>query len=454
MAYLIPTDWRNLQKTIKHGIIRIPKTLRGRYDLRRVGKEDRVFLFDHENGRVYGPVLPLTGVVREERNPRSGPFNGTGKAEKHYLYDSLGVDCSGMWKEGVPVDELNGSIDEKTFSLSIDEESFIIETLKVANEGVPSIVINFDSWGERVNVTVIEVSKGMNISHHAFGLTESVLSLMARRKRAAEYRAVRGDWKGVEQLLREMGTAVYDNILERIGLSGVFCGGERSIYISGDERSASIPFEIAYMDAFIFENNLLTFRGERRKGGGSAVVKRVLLLSDPGGRYRWAYKEGMALYGFFKSVGCPVDFISRPIRKEMMLELFAQYDIIHFSGHSDGLEAESGWNLGRSTFSADDVGVQRKVPYLIFSSACGSTLKMGFDLLRLGTLNCVSSRWRIPDRDISGFLLDFYSLLLRKSEIGVAFHHSLLNSYRRGDILPLMFVLQGEPRIIYEPQNT
>lgn len=458
MAYLIPTDWKNLQKTLKHGIIRIPQTLRFRYDLRKIKKDDKLFLFDHENGRIYGPLFSGDGVVKEERNPRSGPFNGTGNAENHYLYDSLKVDCSMMWKEGVLVEGLKITIEGKNFFLPSSQESLIMEALRIENEGLQSLVINFQidfrSCGESVSATVVEVSRGMNISSYNFELPESYFRFLDWKKKAVEDRALHADWMGVERALMDLGSSIYDNIFNRIGLEDIFHSPERSIYISGDERSALIPFEIAFKESFIFENNILSFRGERKRESSVASLRRILILADPTGCYGWAYNEGMVLYEFFKNRGCQVDFISRPITEEILLDLFSCYDIIHFSGHSDDAVMEGSWNIGLHSFNARDVGVQRKMPRLIFSSACGNTLKMGFDFLRLGALNCIGSRWIIPDRDISGFLLNFYGLLLKKYEVGFAFQRSILGSYRRGDVLPILFVLQGEPKTRYELKDT
>jgi hypothetical protein len=458
MAYIIPTNWKNLQKTLKHGIIRIPQTLRVCYDLRKIKKNDTLFLFDHENGRVYGPLFSGDGVVKEERNPRTGPFNGTGKTENHYLYDSLKVDSSGMWKEGACVDELKISINGKNFFLPLQEESLVMEALRRANEGLQSLVINFQinlqSSVYSVSATVVEVSSGMNISYHNFELPGSFFSFISWKKKVVEDCALHANWMGVEQALIDLGRLIYDSIFGRIGLGDIFHSPDCSIYISGDERSALIPFEIAFKDSFIFENNILSFRGERKKESRAASIRRVLIFADPTECYSWAYNEGMVLYEFFKSKGCQVDFISRPVTVEILPELFSCYDIIHFSGHSGNAEMEGSWDLGWHSFKARDIGVQRKMPYLIFSSSCGNTLKMGFDFLRLGALNCIGSRWTIPDRDISGFLLNFYGLLLKKYEVGFAFQRSILSSYRRGDVLPILFVLQGEPKTRYELQDS
>jgi hypothetical protein len=469
MAYLIPTDWKNLHKTLKHGIIRIPQTLRVRYDLRRIKKDDMIFLFDHENGKIYGPLFPGYGVVMEEKNPRTGPFNGTGRAENHYLYDCLKVDCSGMWKKGVGVKEMRIPVDVEKFFIPSNEESIINEALRAVNEGLQSLVINFQidfkSRGNRVNATVVEVSSGMTISSHKFDLPESFFRFINWKKRAVEDFSTRADWMGVERALKELGRFIYENIFNPIGLGDIFQSSGCSIYISGDERCTSIPIEIAFRESFIFENNILAFRGERKRENRAAPIRKILIFADPAGCYSWAYNEGMVLYEFFRKKGCSVDFISRPLTVEILIDLFSFYDIIHFSGHSGsinssnqgkngGEEIESIWNLGWHSFKVPDIGMQRKMPHLVFSSTCGNTLKMGFSFLRLGVLNCMGSRWTIPDRDMSGFLLNFYSLLFERYEIGFAFQKSVLSSYRRGDVLPALFVLQGEPRTRYEFQGT
>jgi len=456
MAYLIYTDRKNLLKSIHSGLIRIPRTLKSHFNLAEIKKGDVLFLVDYESEKIYGPVRSQASHVKEERNPKSGPFNGIGNAEKHYIFDSMPVDCSKMYRLGSPVDEFRFDIKEKPFFIRDEQGLRIIEKLRYLNEKTVPIIINLSVSGSTLRAAVIEVSIGTNINNYSFELPHNFFSLIENKKNVGED-ALRHGKEGIfKQAVREIGILVYQNILKSLHLDRVFEKGGYSIYITGDENSMSIPFEVTYRDSFLFERNILTCRGEKEQSRepGNLGVRRVLILADPGGTCECAYNEGMFLYDFFRERRIAVDFISRPIRKSSMIDLFAAYDIIHFSGHSGDENSVVGWDIGNSVFTVHDLVIQKDLPYFIFCSSCGNTLKMGFDLLKLGVRNAVTSRWQIPDRDITGFLRSFYSMVFQHMEIGYAFNRALLSCFKKGDLLPLIFILQGENRVIYENQNT
>ena len=77
-------------------------------------------------------------------------------------------------------------------------------------------------------------------------------------------------------------------------------------------------------------------------------------------------------------------------------------------------------------------------------------MKFGLALLGKGVKNVIASRWQVPDYDMRGFVLSFYNLLLSGVEIGDAISSALTRSYWRGEVLPLLFTLHGESRMVYE----
>jgi len=79
---------------------------------------------------------------------------------------------------------------------------------------------------------------------------------------------------------------------------------------------------------------------------------------------------------------------------------------------------------------------------------------MGYDMIRRGITNAISSRWQIPDRDMGDFFITFYKSLFNKMDIGYSFSRAVQGAYKRGDVIPLTFVLQGESRMIYEKKNS
>ncbi len=454
MAYLIYTDRKNLLKTVKSGLIRIPRNLEKQINLHRINKGDTIFLFNYENSKLYGPLTAKSKKVVEEKNPKEGPFNGFGRVDKHYIYDSIHVDCTKIYKRGVLIHEYTHSFENVKFFLSENEELDVIEKLKLINFEKLPVIMNFAISDDVLKATVVKVSKGTNINNYTFKISKNLFALIDRKKRIGESFLKIGKEKDFVATLKEIGTIIYDNILKKLNIEKVFGGEGYSIYIAADERTKNIPFEITYRDSFIFENNTVVYRGEEEHDLKTVHVDKVLILADPSRRYRFANHEGHLLYDFLYKKGVSVDFVSRPLDIEIMSDLFSYYDIIHFAGHSGIHDSKTGWDIGKSIFTVHDIMNQRSFPHLIFSSSCGNTLSLGLEFLNRGARNVISSRWQIPDSDISDFVLSFYNLLFSGLEIGDAFSRALNISYKNFEVAPLLFLLHGESRMIYERQNS
>lgn len=450
MAYLIYTNGINLNKTYRHGLIRIPRSLEQRFNLYKIRKGDLIYLCDFDTWKIHGPLIADTDGVREEKNPKQGPFNGLRNSEKHYHYISIQVDCSRVFERGVPVNM--AGIDQKTetFSLQKGDELRINEGLNHINSEKIPLVINITFSGDDVNATVVEINRGTHIEHFKFGINKNLLNILERKKKAGENLLQSGEMDNYKGILKEIGRLVYDNIFRNIGLEKVFTRGGFIIDIAGDDRACEIPYEIAYKDSFIFENNFLSCRGEGGQEPGNIRVKRVLILADLSGNYRGAYREGVKLYNFLQKIGISVDLLCRNLKRDMLADFFSFYNIIHFSGHSSVRGSDAAWDLGEGLFTAADIAGGKRSPHLVFSSACGNTLSLGLDFLKAGVNNVVSSRWQITDEDISDFVICFYELLFNNMEIGYAFNRALCNSYMNENVVPLSFAFLGESRLIYE----
>jgi hypothetical protein len=456
MAYLIHTDENNLVKTLRTGLVRIPRSLVKRFNIYQLRKGDVLYLYDFENMKIAGPFITNSDSVKEEKNPRSGPFNGYGKTGSHYHYVSTLVDCSQVFERGMPFRFAGFENGADTFFIKKNDENKITEELNKVNDEKIPLIINISFSGDEGRATVIEINKGTQFSDFSFRFTENVRSILGRKIQMGENLLQTSDREKYSETLKELGKIVYDAVFRDSGLEKVFTRGGFNIYISGEARISDIPFEISYNGGFIFENNFLAFRGDEGKGYTKASIKKVLILADPTGRFSGAYEEGLKLCDLFSEMGISVDFYSRRLSKDRFVERFSQYDIVHFCGHSSGSDLSPAWDLGGSFFSAQDfenvkrAGVQRS-PHFVFSCSCGNTLKLASRLLKAGVKNVVSSRWKITDGDVTDFVLCFYELLIKNScEVGYAFNRALCESYKGKNPVPLAFSLFGESRIIYE----
>lgn len=453
MAYLIYTDRENLLKSFQSSLVRIPCHLKKYFDFGQIRKGDLIFFYDFENSKVYGPVFLRDQTVFREKNPKNGPFNGFGNVYQHYHYESIPIDCSKMFKRGVFSKEFTLKQKRVCFYLSEKDETEIIDKLRQINQECRPLIINLMIGYETLNATVVRVSRGTCIKNYSFQLNKTLFPLLKNKKRQGETFLRNGKDGDFISTLKEIGSVIYESILRNLELEELFSKGGYTVYLSADRRARNIPFEISYKNLFIFEKNIVSWRCEEQFPAERTPVRNILVVADPTGNYKWAYNEGSLLYQFFHQAGFSVDFISRSITKEMLSEFFSHYDIVHFSGHSGRQGSGTGWDIGTALFSAGDVLNTTKVPFLVFSSGCGDALTLGSKFLRLGVKNIISSRWWVPDRDISDFIMMFYSLLFENLEIGLAFNRALFLSYRKGCVLPLIFGLHGESRLVYEKRN-
>ncbi|MFW6139048.1 MAG: CHAT domain-containing protein [Spirochaetota bacterium] len=450
MAYLIYTDRANMLKSIQSGKVRIPAPFLRYFDLHRIKKGDKIFLFNIENGKIYGPATAEGDQVIKEKNPKKGPFNGPGNVNRHYLYFTAGIDCTRVYKKGALVDgyaELDPG--KLRFFLTTQEEKNLLNRLFVANTHRNSIIINLSLLPGSLSATVVEVKRSTSISSFEFTINRNFLSSINRKISMGEKYLRAGRKADFLNTLKEAGKAVYNGVFEPLKLEGVFRSGDYWIYIRGGTEIASIPLELAYKHSFIFEKNVFTYRGEEGRVGESVKVNRVLIVADPPGRCAQAYQEGKKLYDFLKKTGLQVVFISRPISADLLSEFFSSCNIIHFCGHAGAHKGEQGWDTGCGVFGLGDMVGRESLPEMVFSSSCGTIPNLGFELLKLGCSNVVSTRWSLPDMDISDFVISFYRSLLDNLEVGFAFTAALRESYAQSRITPLCFSLYGESKLVY-----
>ena len=155
MAYLIHTDRKNLLKSIHAEMIRIPRNLEGIYKLDNIRENESIYFLNFENQKIYGPARAGSAPVLEEKNPKTGPFNGFGNVDGHYLYKSLKIDCSSFLKKGISIKEIGIDPDTDRFIVTQNEEVNIMEKLKHINQKDIPLVTSLSFTGNVVKATVI-----------------------------------------------------------------------------------------------------------------------------------------------------------------------------------------------------------------------------------------------------------------------------------------------------------
>jgi len=454
MAYIIPTDSENLLLTMENGLVRVSRNLRSKYDLLRIKKGERVYLFNFERGSLYGPFYSLSSKASEERNPKGGPFNGFGRVRSHYLYDSIQVDCSDAGKRGIPFD--TAGPEKIRFCIESSDDEEVMQRLLIMNTERLPLVLNFTLSDGLLKAAVVGTEGETFVRNYTCCSPETVLALISRKMHAGEEHFSRGNNRAFISILREIGELIYDNILEPLELDQLFTSGGYRVHIAGEEV-VKIPFELSYSGSFIFEKNSIVFMQERARTVPREVkkkqVKGALVIADPSCRYGRAYQEGIALYELFEREGITADLIARPLDKDLAADLFSGYGIVHFAGHTETKGSSPGWDMGYFYFHTSELPSQKRFPSFVFSSSCSNTIRLGLELLDSGAISVLCSRWQIPDNDMSAFVLPFYRLLLGGVEIGEAFNWVVNRSYKEELFAPLLFCLHGYGRMRYEKQD-
>jgi hypothetical protein len=322
-----------------------------------------------------------------------------------------------------------------------------------AQQAYAPLVLNLSLKGTRVKATVVGVERGTTLKSCDFSVAAHLIPMFGSKKRAFENLLQHGKLTESLNAMRDIGELVYDSVFKHLGLEYLFDERPYRVHILAQDQARAIPVELAYHGGFLVESNIVSLRGRNDATRDSVAVKRVLVLADPAARCSGALREGEVLYDYFVSAGLSVVLVSRPLQKEKLIELFRSADIVHYCGHVASQSSRTGWDIGTTIFSCDEQGQYSKAPALIITNGCGNTLPLGFRFLSGGVLNCIGTRWQIPDSDFCSFVLSFYESLFRIGDIGFTLHYSQNARFARRDILPLIFALQGESGIHYEKSD-
>ena len=216
MAFIIHTNRKNLLKSIRAEMIRIPRNLEDVYNLASIEENDTIYFFDFENSKIYGPVNAGSFPVLDEKNPKTGPFNGFGRVENHYHYKSRKIDCSHIFKKGVSVKEIGIDLEQVRFTVSPTVEEQILHKIEHANRVDIPLVLNLSLAGNTIKSTIVEMDGGTSVRNFNFSLKNSILNILDRKKRSAETFLMSGRKEDFLQAVREIGKLIFDHILKKI----------------------------------------------------------------------------------------------------------------------------------------------------------------------------------------------------------------------------------------------
>jgi len=285
--------------------------------------------------------------------------------------------------------------------------------------------------------------------------------------------------------LREVGQVFYDEFFTA-SVKGKF-KETRAKYLSLnlDDHLVHIPWELLYDGQEFLCQRFNMGRLVRTKqtilGGRSRALARplrMLILADPEGDLKAAYKEGTQIRDNMDHHRDLINVAMRSgnITPEFIKEKIRNFDLVHFAGHADydpDNPEQSAWRLTKGSLTAQDIikmAGTATMPALIFSNACQSartevwSLKGDFQneifglangFLLAGVKHYVGTFWEILDEPSSHFALEFYNRLLTGSTTGEAIRLSrqaLIKDYGEETIVWASYLLYGDPTSSYLEQ--
>ncbi len=443
MYYLIPSNNENLELTFKHKIIRLPKNLMNRYNLRRLKTGDFVYIYSTDDEKIYG-IFRVTNECKDEKNPVAGPFNGGRKVDKYYYYCSVSVDCTGFFDVGVSVKDNKMNL-KTIFRLEKDIARKIERQIRIVNKDFTPILLDLEYQSENESIKLLEIKSDLTIGDRRFHFSSGNFIFIEKYIKSLQTTILDDDFHSFYNSLYKMGSWIYKAFFDRMNYDFMFSDKGYLLKLIVDELIWKLPLEYAFNKQFLFENNVVTYGLKNQVTGKTFKINRILIFADPTSEYKWAYKEGLMLYNLFRDFKLKCDFISKNTTMVDFLSYFEQYDIIHLAGHY-----ENGFKIGNEVFRIEELPQLVRLPGLIFLSHCGNGKDYGRRFLRNGAGNVIFLRWEIPDINNIKFITEFYSLILNGVHIGKALFYIKKQALKSKNIIPLLYTLAGNGNTKYE----
>lgn len=270
--------------------------------------------------------------------------------------------------------------------------------------------------------------------------------------------------------LKKSGQLLWDQLLSKTVKDKLKNLHAQYLILSIDEDLMHIPWELLYTgDNFLcLKFNLGRVISTRVMHTAPIYrsrpkVPRMLILANPTGDLKRAYCEGIDIRNRFdkirRSIG--IDFKSTNIDTVYVKKNLRDYDIVHFSGHSecDGDDpGASGWILADGKFSARDIralGETLSMPSIVFSNACHSAQDRMYSLAKAflfsGVRHYIGTMRRIEDDESVILAGCFYDHLISGKSVGESLRLARQKVFGCGmgsRALWAGYILYGDPEFV------
>jgi class 3 adenylate cyclase/tetratricopeptide (TPR) repeat protein len=285
--------------------------------------------------------------------------------------------------------------------------------------------------------------------------------------------------------LREVGQVFYDEFFTMGVKQKLRETKAEYLRLHLDDHLVQIPWELFYDGQHFLCQRFNMGRLVRTRQAVVATRRRalarplkMLIIADPEGDLKGAYKEGTQLRDDMDRYQelINVSLRSGSVTPEFLREKMRNFDFVHYAGHADydpECPGESGWRLTSGTLKPQDVvkmAGTAAMPALIVSNACqsarteewairedfqGEIFGLANAFLLAGVRHYIGTFWEILDQPSSRFSLEFYKNLLSGSGIGEAMRlarQALIREYGEETIVWASYILYGDPTFTYVAQ--
>jgi class 3 adenylate cyclase/CHAT domain-containing protein/tetratricopeptide (TPR) repeat protein len=282
--------------------------------------------------------------------------------------------------------------------------------------------------------------------------------------------------------LREIGQILYDEIFTITVKERLRNTKAEMLMLNIDDQLVHIPWELLYDGhqflCLRFEMGRVVKTRQIFPSSHSRALAfplKMLILADPTGDLKGAYKEGTQIRDYMDQNRSfiHVSLRSDQVRADSIKGKLRNFDLIHFAGHADYHPQNadiSGWRLSESSLTTADIvkmAATSTMPAMIFANACQSgrteqwSLRESFEndifglanaFLLTGVKHYIGTFWEILDEQSSLFALEFYRNLFSDISIGKALHnarHAFIELYGLESIVWASYVLYGDPSFDY-----
>lgn len=288
--------------------------------------------------------------------------------------------------------------------------------------------------------------------------------------------------KDILQRLKTAGQFLYDTIFSVELKQKLAATKSTDLILKIDDHLVNVPWEMLFDgSSFLclrFNMGRLVKTRQNISEGSPRKIRlplKMLILSDPQGNLKSAYREGYAVRDNLERNDniVKVNIKSSSVSANYVMSEIRNYDIVHYAGHADyntENPSESGLLLYDSILKASDIlnliG-QQQLPSMVFSNACksghtdswkvdeeyGSEI-FGFAnaFLLAGVRHYIGTFWNIQDEPGLYFALNFYKELMSGAMVGEAIRKarlSLIDKYGEDTIIWASYMLYGDPTVRY-----